>query len=97
MVTSKIIFSRRFILPPLTPQSAFLGFYSIYENKNIINQVLLTFKIVIYKSREIGFCNLLKIINKLKQTKVIEDAISSKDERKKRYNDTKWSLIGFTN
>ena len=81
----------------MTPQSAFLFFYSINENKIIINQVLLTFKIAIYKSREAGYCNLQKIINKLKQTKVIEDAISSKDERKKRYNDAKWSLISFTN
>ena len=93
----KSYFSRTLILPPLTPQSAFLGFFSIHEKKMIINQILLTFKIVIYKSREAGICNLLKIINKIKQTKLIEDAISSKDERKKRYNDSKWSEISFIN
>ena len=93
----KSYFSGTLILPPLTPQSAFLGFHTINENKIIINQILLTFKIVIYKSREGGFCNLLKIINKLKKTKLIEDAISVKDEHKKRYNDFKWSGIRFIN
>ena len=91
----KSFFSRYISLPSLTPQSAFLGFFDDSNNKIIMNQILLTFKIVIYKSRDSGYCNLLKIINKIKQTKIIEDKISSLDERKKVYNESKWSVIRF--
>ena len=65
----KVYFSRSFNLPDITPQSAFLGFYNIDENKIIFNQLLLLFKIVIYKSREHRTCNLNKFINKVKQIK----------------------------
>ena len=73
-------FSGHLVFPDLTPQSAFLGFYLITENMIILNQIFLTFKLVIYKSQEAGSCNLVKIINKIKQTKVIEDNISFKNE-----------------
>ena len=80
----------------MTPQSAFLGFYDATDEKIIINQILITFKIVIiYKSRDSGYCNLLKIINKIKQTKTIEDKISFLDDRKRVYNENKWSVIRF--
>ena len=79
----RIFFLSNLELPLLTPQSAFLGFYYINDNKFIINQILLTFKIVIYKAREMGSCNMFRIINKLKQIKIIEDNISQKNERKK--------------
>ena len=91
----RIFFSRNIDLPLLTPQSAFLGFYYINDNKFIINQILLTFKIVIYKAREMGSCNMFRIINKLKQIKIIEDNISQKNERKRLYNHQKWSVIDY--
>jgi hypothetical protein len=86
-------FSRRLILPVITPQSAFLVFLEESENKILINQILLCFKIAIFKARESGYCNLLRIVKKIKQVKVIEKIISAKDERKKVYNDHKWSVI----
>jgi len=91
----KVYFSRGLILPDITPQSAFLGFYDIDENKIIINQILLLFKMVIYKSREYRTCNLNKFINKVKQIKLIEDTISYKIPAKKEYNDKKWAIIDF--
>ena len=39
-------FITNLIIPDLTPPSAILGFYDIDENKIIINQILLTFKMV---------------------------------------------------
>ena len=91
----KNFFSRNLELPLLTPQSAFLGLYNITDNKIIINQILLTFKMVIYKAREMGSCNMFRIINKLKQTKIIEDNISQNVENKRTYNEQKWSNIKY--
>ena len=91
----KSFFSSYISLPPLTPQSAFLGFYDATNKKIIINHILSTYKLVIYKSRNSEYCNLLKIINKIKQTKTIEDKISFMDDRKRVYNETKWSVIRF--
>ena len=47
-------------LPDLSPQSAYLGFYEIIENKIIINHILLIFKLTLYLSRKNkhAICNL---------------------------------------
>lgn len=86
-------FSNNLELPNLTPQSAFFGFCTISENKMILNQILITFKITIYKSRDDGSCNIFKIISKIKLIKKIEDNITLNDERKRVFNDNKWSEI----
>ena len=89
----RTFFSSLIALPELTPQSAFLGFYNVEEHKIITNQILLTFKMVIYKSRDSGACNFNKFLNKIKQIKLIEDTISRKHHAKLAYNERKWSVI----
>ena len=84
--------SEHITLPALTPQSAFLGFL---DENILINQILLTFKITIYKSRELGSCNLTMITKKIKLTMKIEDIISAPDERRRNYNEAKWGVIRF--
>ena len=93
MVGNIYIFSIFIVLPEVTPQSAFLGFYNIEEHKIIINQILLTFKMVICKSMDSGSCNFNKFLNKIKQIKIIEDIISRKHQAKWVYNERKWSVI----
>ena len=63
------------------------------ENKIIINQIYLTFKIAIYKSRIRGSCNISYIINKLKLIKKIEYNITFFNERKIMFNIKKWAGI----
>ena len=79
-------------LPALTPQSAYIGYL---EENILINQILLTFKITIYKARESGHCNLTKLTKKLKLTMKIEDIISAPDGHRRLYNEAKWGIIRF--
>ena len=91
----KSYFSRFLTLPEVTPQSAFLGFLDVDEHELIINQILLTYKMVIYKSRESGSCNFIKFLNKIKQIKLIEDTIAQKHQTRRVYNHRKWSVISL--
>ena len=71
----------------------FLGLALSQIKKVIFNQILLTFKITIYKSRDSGSCNIKKIISKIKLIKKIEDNITLNDDRKRVFNENKWSEI----
>ena len=59
-------FRSKLVLSDLTPQSAILG-WNQEDNFNILkNQILLIFKIIVYKDRDLGISNVNRIINKLK-------------------------------
>ena len=53
------------------------------------NQVLMIFKITVYKDREVGVYSLERFINKLKLVREIEYEISTNNE----YNRNKWEPI----
>ena len=76
-------------LEDLTPQSAILGWYQDGELKILKNQILLIFKMVLYKDRELKYCGLERFLNKLRSIKIIEQVISSNRE----YNISKWNPI----
>ena len=92
-VRLRLVFNEAFYLPDLNPQSAILGFYEIIENKIMINQIHLTFKMTVYKAREKKICTLAMIIGKLRLIMKIEDNISFSDERKRNYNSQKWARM----
>ena len=57
-------------LPQLSPRSAFLGPYLIEDT--LINQLHLIFRIVIYRQREAGFCNIHMIKAKIMSIIILE-------------------------
>ena len=77
-------------LGEITPQSAILG----WQNEEVLgiikNQILLIFKMVVYKYRDVGFCSLDMFINKLRMIKNIEHSISTNRD----FNNRKWNSIG---
>ena len=64
-------FRSKIILSDLNPQSAILGWYQEKHLGTLKNQILLIFKMMVYKDRELFFCNLSKVLNKLKMVRVI--------------------------
>ena len=80
-------------LPDLTPQSAYLGFHEIKENKIIINHILLIFKLTLYHSRKKQVCNLHFVTREIEKLKQYEYEITFKSKRKKEFNQNKWKSI----
>ena len=76
-------------LPILTPQTAIFGFINGIENtvSRIINQILLTFKLHVYKSRERVTLELSRLINEIKKVKLLEKKLTQNHVRKlEQYN-----------
>ena len=86
----QIFFEDYIHLGEITPQSAILG----WQNEEVLgiikNQILLIFKMVVYKYRDVGFCSLDMFINKLRMIKNIEHSISTNRD----FNNRKWNSIG---
>ena len=53
------------------------------------NQILLIFKMMVYKDRELGVCSLSRVLNKLKMVRAIEYSVHTNIE----YNRNKWDPI----
>ena len=60
-------------LPVWTPKSAFFGFHEIDDK--LINHIHLIFKIAVYKNRNKNICSETYVINKIIQTKKIEQKL----------------------
>ena len=82
-------FRSKVILANLNPQSAILGWYKEKTLCTLKNQILLIFKMIVYKDREMGICSLNRVINKLKMVKTIEYGIHTNNEFKRN----KWGHI----
>ena len=82
-------FRSKIILSDLTPQSAILGWYNERNLGTLKNQILLIFKMMVYKDRELGVCSLSRVLNKLKMVRAIEYGIHTNIE----YNRNKWEPI----
>ena len=78
------------MLVELTPQSAILGWYEEKDKGILKNQILLIFKMIIYKDRDLGMCSLNRVLNKIKMVRSIEYGIKTNNE----YNKDKWEPIG---
>ena len=82
-------FRSKIILADLNPQSAILGWYQEKVLCTIKNQILLIFKMSVYKDRETGNCSLGRVLNKIKMVRAIEYGINTNNE----YNRNKWEPI----
>ena len=67
-------------LPILTPQTPIFGFINGIEKTvyKITNHILLIFKLHVYKSRERGTLEFNRLINEIKQVKLLEKKFSPK-------------------
>ena len=76
-------------LPVLTPKSAFFGFHEIDDK--LINHIHLIFKIAVYKNRNKNICSETYVINKIIQTKKIEQNITYLNQIASEINKKKWA------
>ena len=67
----QLFFRSKVVLADLNPQSAILGWYQKDNFRILKNQILLIFKITVYKDRELGVYSLQRFINKLKLVRKI--------------------------
>ena len=80
----KEFFHSNLSIPPLTPQSAILGFYDIDQDAFlIINHILLLFKYFIYISRDTKTLSFSRFYRYLQTIYTIEKRISQESEKKK--------------
>ena len=76
-------------LPVLTPKSAFFGFHKIDDK--LINHIHLIFKIAVYKNRNKNICSETYVINKIIETKKIEQNITYLNQIASEINKKKWA------
>ena len=93
-------FQSNLILPTLTPQTASFGFLdsanndSIFENnKCLSNNILLIFKLYVYKSREKKPININNLIAEIQKVKQIEKEIALTNSKKMIAFTKKWRII----
>ena len=82
-------FQNSLVLPILTPQTAIFGFldstnsdYNFKENQLLINNILLIFKLYVYRSREKQFLHINNLIAEIKSAKSIEKESPTSNSKK---------------
>ena len=81
-VDLKSFLENRIPLPSLTPQSAIFGFIDVFDNKLILNHLLLIFKYYLYNARKSGFINIESLKANIYNIKNIEREISKNNPKK---------------
>ena len=76
----------------LTPQTAISGFINRIEHSvyKITNNILLIFKLHVYKSRERNNLELNRLINEIKEVKLLEKKSAQNHVRKLEQFNIKW-------
>ena len=88
----RLFLANDIFLPIVTLQTAIFGFTSGIENnvyKNT-NQILLIFKLYVYKSGERDTVELGKLINEIKKVKLLEKNSAQNHARKLEQYNIKW-------
>ena len=89
----KSFFENKINLPDLDLQSAIVGFLDTANAHNVlINNILLTFKMTLYKFRDKRNITFSKIINNLKSREKIEKQIAHGNS-KLLFHERKWNII----
>ena len=80
-------------LPCLELQSAIVGFLEkSHDDQILINSILLTFKMLLYKNRESKRFNLTQIVKNIKSREKIESAIA-RESGKLLFHSRKWQIL----
>ena len=81
-------------LPPLSVQSAIVGFLDAAKDDFVlVNIILLSFKITLYKHRSKHVPILANIVNNISKREIIERSYSIDDPRKRQFHVTKWQSV----
>ena len=88
-------FSQKISLPLLTLQSAVVGFLDDNNNNDniFINNILLMYKITLYRNRDKGSVTLTNVIKNLRTREKIERNIAGANNNKLQYHDKKWRIL----
>ena len=87
-------FQTKIDLPPITVQSAFVGFLDVTKDDYVIaNVILLSFKITLYKQRNKQNPTLETIVKNINKREIIEKSISFDDPFKRKIHLIKWSRV----
>ena len=90
----KLILKNVLHLPPISLQSAVIGFLDISKDDfKLANTVLLSFKLTLYTNRYKKKIDTKEIINNLSKRENIERSISFEDTRKKKLHTKKWQRL----
>jgi hypothetical protein len=87
------IFSPKLIIPPLDLQSAVLGFIDPSDNSLILNNILLMFKITLYRNRVKNIITAQHVMKNLKTRESIEKSIVLNKQNKIDFHNKKWHLF----
>ena len=86
-------FKNYLTLPCLDLQSAIVGFFEkTHDYQILINSILLTFKMLLYKNRESKCFNLTQVIKNIKSREKIESAIA-RESGKLLFHSRKWQIL----
>ena len=87
-------FKDKISIPNLSVQSAIIGFLDLPKKDFVLlNIILLSFKITLYKHRNKHIPTLANIVNNISKREIIEKSYSIDDPRKRRYHVTKWQRV----
>ena len=88
----KNFFILKLSLPSLVLQSALFGFYDNPTKNYIANNILLIFKLTLYKNRKKSTPTLSKILKNIKDRELLERCCAASENRICMHND-KWAPI----
>ena len=86
-------FGPRLTIPTLDLQSAVLGFLDSSENNLILNNILLMYKITLYRNRGKNIITAQHVLKNLQNREKIEKSIALNKYNKIDYHNNKWNLF----
>ena len=91
------VFAIKINIPDLDLQSAVVGFLGDHISDIIfVNNILLMFKITLYRNRDKGSVTLRNVISNLKTREIIEKKIAGSNDNKLSYHSHKWRIFHDT-
>ena len=89
----KISFASNFQLHDLSPQAAYFGFLQSDNTNTLQNNLLLIFKLHIYKSRKQGYLNLANLMIDIRKVYQTEKTLVNLNRINEKAHNSKWSKI----
>ena len=90
----KNVFYPRLNVPILDLQSAVFGFLDTSDKHNLIlNNILLMYKITLYRNRDKNNIHIRNVLSNLKSREKIEKAIVYGNKNKMVFHNKKWEIV----
>ena len=90
----KNVFYPRLNIPSLDLQSAIIGFLDTSDKYNLIlNNILLMYKIALYRKRDKNNINIRNVLSNLKSRVKVEKVIVYGNKNKMEFHNKKWEIV----